>query len=138
MFTRNQQIVLGCVLFAAAFAALPAKPASADEIRARVAPAIYRTGDSDEGATTQLVRWGYGYGWRGGYYYRPYSYYYRPYYYQPYYPPYYSGGWGYRPYYGAYYGGVPYGAYYGYGMYPGYGYGYGYPAYGYGVGIGVW
>lgn len=129
MFARNQWFGLACLLSAAVLAALPTKRASADEVRARIAPAIYRTGDSGEGATTQLVRWGYGYGWRGGYYYRPYSYYYRPYYY---------GGWGYRPYYGAYYGGVPYGAYYGYGMYPGYGYGYGYPAYGYGVGIGIW
>ena len=134
MFTRKLWIGTACLLSAAAFATLPSKRAAADEIRARVAPAIYRADDPSAAPQIQLTRWGYygGGGWRGGYY-RPYGFGYRGYA-----RPYYYGGWGYRPFYGAYYGGVPYGSYYGYGAYPGYGYGYGYPGYGYGVGIGIW
>lgn len=107
--------------------------ASADDAHLAVTPAIHQTGDSSQSAQIQLVRhgWGGGYrGWSGGY---------RGY-----------GGWGgyrgygyggfYRPYYRPYIGigiGPRYG--FGYGGYgPGYGYGYGgYPAYGYG-GYGVW
>jgi hypothetical protein len=118
-----------CAGVLAAFA-IAGSQASADDARLTVTPAVYRTADGDDhGATIQLVRhgWGGGYrgGWGGGY--RGYRY----------------GGWGgygyrpiVRPYVGFGYGYPAYGGY-GYG-YPAYGYGY--PAYGYGggVGIGVW
>jgi len=107
--------------------------ASADDARLTVTPAVYRTAGDDNGATIQLVRhgWGGGYrgGWGGGY--RGYGYGNRGW-----------GGYGYRPIVRPYFGyGYGYPAYgYGYPAYGYYGGGYGYPAYGYGsgVGIGIW
>jgi len=76
--------------------------------------------------TTAQARWGY----RGGYYGRPYyGGYYRPYY-GNYYRPYYGGYYSY-PRYNTYYRGYGYGYPGYYGGYPGYS-GYGYPGYGYG------
>jgi hypothetical protein len=127
--------VASLAIFAAS--AMAPAPASADDARLTVAPAVYQTDDSGSAPfAIELVRhggyYGGGWGWGGGY--RGYGW---------------GGPWGgvYRPYYrprfyGAY-GGFGYPAYgYGYG-YPAYGYpayGYGYPAYGYGpgIGFGVW
>lgn len=131
MLSRKQLAGVACLICAVGLVTLPSQRARADDVKARIAPAIYRVDDAGAAPHTQLVRWGYHRGWGGGYGRYGYGFggYRRPYYY---------GGWGYRPFYGAYYGGVPYGSYYGYGAYPGYGYGYGYPGYGYGVGIGIW
>lgn len=117
-------LVVACVALAAMYAMAPAQ-ASADDARLTVAPAVYRPGDSNAGASVQLVRhhgyYGGGRGWYGGY--RGYGYGY--------------GGWGGyrrgfygRPYVGVY-AGPGYGYGYGYGA-PGYGYGYAAPGYGYG------
>jgi hypothetical protein len=135
MFTQYR--MFGSVVVALAVLpafAIPSAPASADDARVTVAPAIYRVEDASV-TPVQTVQW-YG----GGYWYRPY----RPYYFRSYYRPYYYGGY-YQPYYGSYYRPYSYG--YGYG-YPAYGYTYGYPAYGYygygpgvtvgRVGMGVW
>jgi hypothetical protein len=134
MLTRRAKI--GMAVAGAAFIAAlttACTQASADDARLTVTPAVYQTGDSSQSAQIQLVRhgWGGGYrGWGGGY---------RGY-----------GGWGgyrgygyggfYRPYYRPFIGigiGPRYGYGFGYGGYgPGYGYGYGYggyPVYGYGI-----
>jgi hypothetical protein len=122
MLTRRATIgmaIAGAALVAAFTTA--SQRASADDARLTVTPAVYQTGDSTQSAQIQLVRhgWGGGYrGWGGGY----------------------RGGWGgyggygygggfYRPYYRPYIG-IGIGPRYGFG-YGGYGYG-GYPAYGYG------
>ena len=109
-------LIVACVALAAMYAMVPAQ-ASADDARLTVTPAVYRSGDSNAGATVQLVRhhgyYGGGRGWYGGY--RGYGYGY-------------GGGWGgYRR---GFYGRPYYGAY----AAPGYGYGYGYAAPGYGYG----
>jgi hypothetical protein len=134
MITRNRMIGLAIACVAVgAFFLTASTPASANDGRLTVTPAVYRTESSTPGPTTQFVGYGYyGRGWGPGY--RGYG-------------GYGWGGYGYRPYYRPYfYGGYPAVGYgyraYGYG-YPGYGYGY--PGYGYGyygprvgVGIGVW
>jgi hypothetical protein len=131
----HKRIIGATIAYAGVLAAftLAGSRASADDARLTVTPAVQRTVDGDDhGATIQLVRHGWGggyrgYGWGGGY--RGYGWGggYRGW-----------GGYGYRPFYRSYYGiGYGYPAYgYGYG-YPAYGYGYGYPAYG-GVGVGIW
>jgi hypothetical protein len=133
MLTKKRILgsAVACAGVLAAFT-FAASPVSADEARLTVTPAVYRAADGDDhGATIQLVRHGWGGGYRGYGYggYRGYGW----------------GGYGYRPrvrpYYGYGYPGIGYGVGYGYPAY-GYGYpayGYGYPAYGgVGVGVGVW
>lgn len=123
MLTRNRMVGMSLLVLAVAggYATAPL-PASADDGRLVVDPAVYRTNDSK--AHVQTVQY---FGPRRYGYYRPY---YRPYVYGGYYPP--------PP-------PPPPPGYYGYPAY-GYGYppyGYGYPPYGYGyygprVGIGIW
>jgi hypothetical protein len=123
MFLRNKTMFGMSVASVAVMAAmvLAPAPASADDARLTVTPAVLQTGDSTSPqASIQQVRWGrggWGRGWGG---YRGYG---RGYGWGGY------RGWGYRGYYRPYVGVYPYGYGYGYG-YPGYGYGYG-PGYGY-------
>jgi hypothetical protein len=114
-------LVAGCLAAAGAWV-LNSAPASADDARLTVTPAVYRVEEGRApGTAVQLVRhYGYygGRGWGGGW---------RR-----------GGGWGggYRGYgWGGYYRPF-YRPYYNYGFYGGPGFGYGYPAYGYGYGYG--
>lgn len=122
MFTRSRMIGLAIACLAVGtFFTMASTPASADDGRLIVAPAVYQVDPSTPVPTTQLVRYGYygrgwGPGYRGGYW----------------------RGYGYRPYYRSYY----YGGYPAYvNRYPAYGYAYpgnGYGYYGPGVTVGVW
>lgn len=79
MLTRNGMFGMAIAFVAVAGTiAIASTPASADDARLTVAPAIYRAdGSGNAVAQVQTVQWygrGYGYG-----YYRPYRPYYRPY-----------------------------------------------------------